>query len=557
MSYRVKHLLYWENSILGSTLYTRPLLHDFSLRVQPTASRGLKVDSMPLRWRRQNFMFRERLIASICAIAIPLSLLGPGLAQAEPESSVPADGVIVQVAPSADVVEVIANASSNHVPPVDEISGPAFTGGVVASDAVNLQELDKDPRVLGVEPNQILSIYANSERKSHSPQPYAKTAAGSAKSWGLDRIDQRRLPLDGRFSPAGQGAGTHVYVVDSGIDLDHPAFSGRMGRSTVVASAGSTADDCDGHGTHVAGSALSASHGIASSATVHSVRVLGCDGEGTLAGIIEGLNWVAQNAETRSIVNLSLGGKKSDALNAAARKLTSRGVAVVTASGNSSLDACTFSPASVESVLTVGAANRKDEEANFSNYGSCVDVYAPGVEITSLAKNDPGGEVQMSGTSMAAPHVAGVLAVLWGKAPSLSAAEAQQLLLNLATSQVMEYPWGRMSSPNRNLHLPTGFPVSSTNAQDPPAKAHRVQNLRAKRKSQRLKVTWQRPVDMGATNIKYGIQLTDKNSGKKSAWHSTKKTKYLFKNKDTSRYLIRVKTRTSVDDSKARKVTTR
>ncbi|MCH9815645.1 MAG: S8 family peptidase [Actinomycetia bacterium] len=482
------------------------------------------------------------LLGAAMALLIPLSLVSPvsALAQdASPHDAASAE-VVVQLAPGTELDDVISDAATHSAPEVKSISGPAFEGALVEADQVDAATLAADARVLGVEPNQVLSVHATSAQSS-----------GKARSWGLDRLDQRNLPLDGRFTPVAASADVHVYILDSGVDLDHPEFADRVGRSTVVSSAGQTPNDCDGHGTHVAGTAASNSHGVARNAVVHSVRVLNCDGTGTLAGIIEGLNWVAANAQSRSIVNLSLGGRESAALNAAATNLTKSGIAIVAASGNSSKDACSFSPANNDSVLTVGAATRKDEEAHFSNFGSCVDLYAPGVQITSLANNQPGKSVQMTGTSMAAPHASGALAALWGTAPNLTAAQARDLLLATATRGAMQYPWGRMDSPNRNLHL-SEFSVSSASQAGILAKVHRVKKLRANRKGERLVATWKKPKNAASAPVTYRVQLLDKKKERKSRWYNTKKTKKVFKGKDRSRYQIRVKARVDGVTSKAR-----
>ena len=491
-------------------------------------------------------------------LLLPASFItaSPARAQAsnEPHRSSAPDGVIIQVAPGASVADVVSDAATEPRPTVEPISGPAFEGAVVASDEIDAESLADDPRVLAVEPDQILSLHAT-PAAGVTPRRSTTMAAGTggqARSWGLDRVDQRQLPLDGKFTPLTGSAAVHIYILDSGVDMDHPAFAGRVGRSTVVPAAGATPNDCDGHGTHVAGTAASTSHGIAPNAVVHSVRVLNCDGQGSLSGIIEGLNWVATNAEPRSIVNLSLGGRESAALDAAATNLTKAGVAVVAASGNSSKDACNYSPANTDAVLTVGAATRKDEEANFSNFGPCVDLYAPGVQITSLANNKPAKEVQMSGTSMAAPHVTGALAALWGKAPSLSGTQARNLLRGMATHGVMQYPWGQMGSPNRNLYLQSGFSLSSASQAGTAAKVNRVRQLQAKRKGQRLVANWKKPKNTAASDVTYRIRLVDKNSGSKSRWFNTQKTKKTWKGKVQSRYQIRVKAKVAGLQSKAR-----
>lgn len=263
-------------------------------------------------------------------------------------------------------------------------------------------------------------------------------------TWGLDRTDQQSLPLDSTFSYADDaGQDAHVYVIDTGLNPNHAEFTGRVGQGRNFIANGflgfGSVDpeawtDCNGHGTHVASTAAGTTWGIAKQATVHGVRVLNCQGSGSGAAIIAGIDWVAQNAEPLSVANLSLGsaGRATDIDNAVAG-LVDAGVAVAVAAGNDNRDACTTSPAAEPSVLTVGSSTRTDARSSFSNLGTCVDLFAPGTDITAADHRTNTGSTVLSGTSMASPHVAGVLALVRSIDPSLSATGAQDVVTHGAT----------------------------------------------------------------------------------------------------------------------------
>lgn len=223
--------------------------------------------------------------------------------------------------------------------------------------------------------------------------------------------------------------------------------------------------DCNGHGTHVAGTVASSRYGMAPGVIVHPVRVLACDGTGAASYTIAGVNWVAANAPAMSVVNLSLGGPATTAVNTAVAGLVAQGLVVVVAAGNEAQDACVVSPASEPSVLTVGAVDQYDSEANFRNWGSCLDLYAPGVQIVSTSHTGGSG-VAKDGTSMASPHVAGAAALYWEMHPEAPGTVVDDAVLAQATTGQVYFPWGQSGSPDRMLNVqfaPT-TPPSAPNA---------------------------------------------------------------------------------------------
>lgn len=285
-----------------------------------------------------------------------------------------------------------------------------------------------------------------------SPTPTPTQGPGTTQTnapWGLDRLDQQYLPLDGRYTAARTGAGVRVYVIDTGILASHIDVAGRVepGWSPL----GSTAD-CAGHGTHVSGTAVGAISGVAKAATLVPVRVLGCDGQGLMSNVIAGIDWVTANRVGPAVANLSLGGTASYAVDRAVTNAMAAGITVVAAAGNDNIDACTGSPARVPDVITVGATTSSDARASFSDYGSCVDLFAPGQSILSAWPTATNAGRSMSGTSMASPHVAGAAALYLAAHPQAQPREVASALISRATA-------GRVSgagngSPDRLLYVP-------------------------------------------------------------------------------------------------------
>ncbi|MFM8793575.1 MAG: S8 family peptidase [Acidimicrobiales bacterium] len=240
-------------------------------------------------------------------------------------------------------------------------------------------------------------------------------------SWGLDRIDS--ASLDGSYSYISAGAGVYAYVIDTGVYAGHSDFGGRVRSGYTAISDGNGTGDCNGHGTHVAGTVAGNKYGVAKSATVVAVRVLDCNGSGYVSSVIAGINWVvASHPGGPGVINLSLGGGANSALDAAVESAAAAGLVVAVAAGNSSADACSYSPARAPSALTIGAIDQNDNRAGYSNTGSCVDLWAPGSGITSAGITGSGSSSTLSGTSMASPHVAGLAARMLQARPGISAA---------------------------------------------------------------------------------------------------------------------------------------
>lgn len=274
----------------------------------------------------------------------------------------------------------------------------------------------------------------------------------SGATWGLDRLDQRSLPLDTKFNyPEGLGA-VYAFIIDTGVLATHVEFTGRMnvsaGYTAINDRRGTT--DCNGHGTHVAGTVAGTKYGVAKTATVIPIRVLDCRGSGTNSGVIAGVDHVGKSTLRPAVANMSLGGGASTALDSAVAKAVSNGITVVVAAGNSNVDACTVSPARTPSAITVGATTSVDARASYSNFGTCVDVFAPGSSITSAWFKSTTAINTISGTSMASPHVAGVAAQILGRDRSLDPASVAARISADATQGKVTSPGS--GSPNLLLY---------------------------------------------------------------------------------------------------------
>ncbi len=311
------------------------------------------------------------------------------------------------------------------------------------SDAA-VNSLRNNPLVDYIEQDQTISLNS------------AGTTQASA-TWGLDRIDQRDRPLNTQYHYNRTGSGVDAYIIDTGIRLDHTQFTGRLKPGhNVIADANGT-NDCHGHGTHVAGTVGGTTWGVAKGVSLIPVRVLNCAGSGDVSGVIAGINWVANNTARPAVANMSLGGGKSAAMNAAVAGAVTAGVTMVVAAGNSNANACNYSPASAPTAITVAATTSADVRASYSNRGTCVDIFAPGSSITSAWASSATASATASGTSMAAPHVAGVAALALQANPAASPLHVTDFLINNASlNKLTSIGTG---SPNRLVFsLATGAP---------------------------------------------------------------------------------------------------
>jgi subtilisin family serine protease len=349
--------------------------------------------------------------------------------------------VVLEPAPAGGRVDSAAVADaqiSRHRGAVRRVYRSALSGYAATVPAQEVDALRAEPGVRSVELDQRVSGSG-----TQSPVP----------SWGLDRVDQRALPLSDSYTYGGAGAGVALYVVDSGVRLTHNEFAGRI-RTGPDFVDGGPPDDCVGHGTHVAGTAAGTGFGVAKQATVVAVRVLDCDGSGWVSDTIAGVDWVSADHGSggRAVGNASLGGNYSAAMNQAVTNSIADGVVWVVAAGNQDEDACRSSPASTPGAITVAASGRGDDRAWFSSYGSCVDVFAPGVDITSAGVSGDSAVAAETGTSMAAPHVAGAAARYIGQHPTATASQVSEALLSAATNGLVT----DARSPNRLLYMAPG-----------------------------------------------------------------------------------------------------
>lgn len=391
------------------------------------------------------------LAVSPTAVAAPPPTPTPTVQGADNPGAIPGEYIVVLKDQKQTATAAKSSArgmSAKHGGTVRHVYGAALDGYSATMSKAQAAALAGDPAVARVE--QAFEVRAIDEQNN-------------PPSWGLDRIDQPDTPLDANYTyPSNAGQGAHVYVVDSGVNLGHTEFTGRTGSGYDFVDYDSNPADCNGHGTHVAGTAAGTRYGVAKRATVHAVRVLDCGGSGSNADIIAGIDWVRANAIKPAVVNYSIGCSSrctSAAMDNAVSSLLSSGVMFVQAGGNGNDDACYYSPQHVNGTLTIGNSTISDAKASSSAWGSCVDLFAPGTNITSSWYTSSTAYNTISGTSMASPHVAGAVALYLAANSSASTSQVASAIINNSESSTLTgIPSG---TPNRLLN--TEFLLGGTN----------------------------------------------------------------------------------------------
>ena len=383
--------------------------------------------------------------------AVAVMLMGTAPAMAAPD---PGEPVIVRLGPGSDP-DAAARDAAGRGARIRFVYHDVFPGYAAVLPPGGRRGVEGGPDVVTVEPDVPV--------RARDGMP--GTDARAAAPWGLDRVDQRALPLSGTYTPPAAdraAAGVTAYVIDSGIADGHRDLGGRVRSGFTAIDDGRGTRDCAGHGTHVAGTIGGRAYGVAPAVALVAVRTLDCEGGGETSGVIAGIDWAARDHRqgTPAVANLSLSGPAGENIDAAIRGLIDDGVTVAVAAGNEDDDACDSSPAREPTALTVAATDRDDRRASFSNRGSCVDLFAPGVDIVSDWNSGDTATEELSGTSMAAPHVAGAAALLLGADPGLTPAQVADRLLGSATAGVVR---GRRDTADRLLYLgsPAGTPRST------------------------------------------------------------------------------------------------
>ncbi|MFI2708648.1 S8 family serine peptidase [Micromonospora sp. NPDC018662] len=382
----------------------------------------------------------------ICAATGGAALAGPPdqerapVRGADTAEAVPGRYVVVLKDGKASPARVKSAASAlagEHGGSVRRVFDKALRGYSASMDRRQAERLAADPDVAYVQ----------------QVQRWTATGTQSTPPWGLDRIDQLKPKTDGRYTYPATGAGVTAYVIDTGIDIDHQDFGGRASYGYDAVESDDVAQDCDGHGTHVAGTIGGTTYGVAKEVKLVAVRVLDCEGGGTTEQVLAGIDWVTAHATGPSVANMSLGfGGIDRAVDDAVARSIASGITYAVAAGNSMEDACGASPANVPAAITVGATDRVDFRAWFSNYGRCLDTFAPGTGILSAKAGTSAGSTAMSGTSMASPHVAGAAALLLDAHPTWT---PQQVRDSIVTTGIGGAVHDTMGSLDRLLHIGT------------------------------------------------------------------------------------------------------
>jgi subtilisin family serine protease len=375
-----------------------------------------------------------RIALSLAAAALVVVALGAGSPSAADRGSY----IVVLKSTVASPAAVAQEQAARYGGSISYVYSHALEGYSMTVPSAAVAALAADPRVQYVEPDGIVQA--------------STTQTGA--TWGVDRIDQRSLPLSGTYTYFATGSGVTAYIIDTGIRFTHTQFGGRAVKGVDEVTPGGSASDCNGHGTHVSGTVGGSTYGVAKAVRLVAVRVLNCNGSGTTSGVIAGVDWVTGNhaAGTPAVANMSLGGSASSSLDTAVNNSINDGVSYAIAAGNGDIfgnpqNACNFSPARVAAAMTISATDRTDTKASWANYGSCVDWFAPGVSITSAWYTSDTATNTISGTSMATPHTTGVAALYLQGNPTASPATVRNALFNLTTKGIVK------SSNTTNNHL--------------------------------------------------------------------------------------------------------
>ena len=389
------------------------------------------------------FIWFTMLVLIVTLLGISPAAAAPGSApiyRAASANAVPGRYIIVFKAgtPAANIramadMSATADQARGNSSQVHFVYGSALNGFAASLSDQAVAELSQDPNVEFIEQDQVVTIGA-----TQTPAP-----------WGLDRIDQRKLPLNNRYRFNSTGAGVAAFIIDTGIHFSHNEFTGRIFTGYDSIDGDFDSSDCNGHGTHVAGTVGGTTYGVAKGVTLVAVRVLDCSGAGTTSSVIAGVDYVTNiHGTEKAVATMSLGGAVSNALDNAVRNSIADGIVYVVAAGNENRNACQVSPARVEAAITVGATSMTDARASFSNKGRCLDLFAPGVDITSAWFTSNSATAVVSGTSQATPHVAGV-AALYLQGHNATPQRVRNVIVNAATSGVVKNRGD--GSPNRLL----------------------------------------------------------------------------------------------------------
>ncbi|MEU4618648.1 S8 family serine peptidase [Actinoplanes sp. NPDC023801] len=386
-------------------------------------------------------------VAASAATATLWGLTGPAVAAPAAPAVGTISGAGVEGAIPGSYIVVLKSGATSSAELVREYGGRVAGNYVSAVRGFHLEatvgearRLAADPSVEYVEQDAVITTAA-------APASVSVTRANP--TWGLDRVDQRKLPLSKSYTYKSASAVT-AYVIDTGVRVGHKEFGGRATNGWDFVDGDAVANDCHGHGTHVAGTVGGATYGVAKDAKIVGLRVLGCNGSGSFSNFIAAVDWVTANAKRPAVANMSLGGPLSKALDAAVKRSVDSGVTYAIAAGNESKNACKGSPAAAPDAITVGAVDSADARPAFSNYGKCLDIFAPGANIKSAGKASNTAVQTMSGTSMAAPHVAGAAALVLATHPDWTPRQVRDDLVANAGVNLVRNP-GK-GSPNRLLY---------------------------------------------------------------------------------------------------------